>query len=314
MSNASGFPIPVPAPQYQFAWTQATTVASLAGIVAVILTICTLIIDRINRGRLADPHEFATRREEMGYFWVEKMGWWDAFWKETTKAPKLTTVRGLIEAGDDGLWSSAAFDQLEPYHGAVSWIPIYSAIYSQIARDEESGFYEEKDDIDANKYLRRAGEDTYSEEDNEHYEELRRTLSNGELRRELFRTGVLVCCIKPFDEVVEKPGNIVDGNRQPIQKSVSFPTTSAGPIETTYKPPNREKSLKNSEYIWMRFGKPCIEISREELLALSLTLGITLHINDFTQNVRGLGPFGTGLDVVQDNGEWKLQVVHGARL
>jgi hypothetical protein len=64
----------------------------------------------------------------------------------------------------------------------------------------------------------------------------------------------------------------------------------------------------------MRSGKPCIEISREELLALSLTLGITLYINDFTQNVRGLGPFGTGLNIVQDNGEWKLEMVHGARL
>jgi hypothetical protein len=64
----------------------------------------------------------------------------------------------------------------------------------------------------------------------------------------------------------------------------------------------------------MRSGKPCIEISREELLALSLTLGMTLQINDFTQNVRGLGPFGTGLNIVQDNGEWKLEMVHGARL
>jgi hypothetical protein len=85
-------------------------------------------------------------------------------------------------------------------------------------------------------------------------------------------------------------------------------------MESTYKVTYPEKSLRNSDYIWMRSGKPNIEISREELLALSLTLGITLQINDYTQNVRGLGPFGTGLNVVQDNGEWKLEVVHGARL
>lgn len=295
--------LPVPAPEYQFAWTQATAVASLAGIVAVILTICTLIIDRIQRGKLEDPLHFATRRHDMGYFWADEMGWWAAFWKQTTKTPKLTTVRGLIEAGDKNLWSSAAFDQLEPYHGEVSWTPIYSAIYSQIAKDRGSKLELDEDiDVHAKKYLIRALEDTDPAKD------------KGQYRRKLIGAGRLVCCIRPLDVAQEDPKNPVEPERRLTQKSPSWAKRRVGPTESTYEVTYPEKSLRNSEYIWMRSGKPSIEISREELLALSLTLGITLQINDYTQNVRGLGPFGTGLNVVQDNGEWKLEVVHGARL
>jgi hypothetical protein len=297
---------PQPAPQYQFAWTEASTVAAGVGIIAVIVTFFTLTVDRIRRGRLADPHEFATRESEMGYFWVEKMGWWDAFWMQTTEAPEMTTVRGLIQAGDMNLWSSSAFDQLEPYHQEVSWTPIYSAIFSQMPEKLHSKSNSGEDIDDPGKrYLERASEDVKLGRD------------NGERRRNLIAEGVLVCCIRPLDEVDEEPWNgPVESNRRPLQKSLSstFSLHRVGTSETTYKVTSREKSLNNLEKIWMRSGKPCIEISREELLALSLTLGITLQINDFTQNVRGLGPFGTGLNVVQDNGEWKLEMVHGARL
>jgi len=71
---------------------------------------------------------------------------------------------------------------------------------------------------------------------------------------------------------------------------------------------------------------------------------VSLKINDYTQNVSGVGPFGTGeskslhgglvlphcpaffclvksywlitsgLDVTQDNGVWKLELIHGSRL
>jgi hypothetical protein len=201
------------------------------------------------------------------------------------------------------LWSSAAFDQLEPHHGAVSWTPIYSAIYSQTAKSWVStSKLREYLDSDANKYLERAEKDVKLMDD------------NGELRRKLIREGVLVSCIRPLDEVQAEPRNgPVETTRRTTQNS-TLSLNRIGITETTYNVAYREKSLNNSEYIWMRSGKPCIEISREELLALSLTLGITLYINDFTQNVRGLGPFGTGLNIVQDNGEWKLEMVHGARL
>ncbi|TAQ84974.1 hypothetical protein B7494_g6705 [Chlorociboria aeruginascens] len=291
----------VPAPEYQFGWTQASTIASGAGALTIILTIGTLIYDRIRRGKLADPLHFATRKADMGYFWIKRKSWWAAFWKKKTPTPKITTVRGLIQAGDENLWSSAAFDQIEPYHGEISWMPIYSAIYSQIAKEIANVV-----DSHASKYLERARREKDSMN------------ASGQYRRELIDDGILVCCIRRLDEAQVNPKNQPEGPPPTPQRSPSridsFKDRMVGRTASIYTVAAPGKSLNNSEYIWMRSGKPCIELSREELLALSLTLGITLHINDYTQNVRGSGPFGTGFNIVQDNGEWKLDTVYGARL
>ena len=37
-------------------------------------------------------------------------------------------------------------------------------------------------------------------------------------------------------------------------------------------------------------------------------------VNDYTQNIRGVGPLGIGLDVIQDNEVWKLELTHGSRI
>lgn len=295
-----------PAPQYQFAWTQISTIAGLAGVVAVILTVFTLLIDRIRRGRAADPHHFMTRKDDMGYFWIAPLNWWKAFWKRPTQVPKLPSVGGLIEAGDLNLWSSAAIDQLEPHHGEISWEPIYSAIYSQIAMESGSMInWDEAVVEDAKKFYDRALHDDLGKKP-------------GGKRRNLVREGILIPCIRLLDEVANEPKNPINQiSSSPInsrQISMSWSVSRTLPNESTYTLQHVAKSLRNTQFVWMRYAKPCIEISREELLALSLTLGITLYINDFTQNIRGLGPFGTGLDVIQDNGEWRLEIVQGARL
>lgn len=82
---------------------------------------------------------------------------------------------------------------------------------------------------------------------------------------------------------------------------------------TPYTPLN-PKVLQNSNSVWMMKRRPCLEISREELAALALILGTPLLVNDYTQNIRGVGPFGIGLDVIQDNGVWKLELTHGPRI
>jgi len=70
------------------------------------------------------------------------------------------------------------------------------------------------------------------------------------------------------------------------------------------------QGLTNMANAWMLRGKPCIE----KLFALSLILGMPLKVNDFTQNIGGIGPFGTGLNVVQNDGAWKLELHRGSRL
>lgn len=74
------------------------------------------------------------------------------------------------------------------------------------------------------------------------------------------------------------------------------------------------KGLTHLANAWILRGAVSLECSRGEVVALALVLGISLKINDFTQNISGIGPFGTGFDIIQDNGVWKLELIHGSRI
>jgi hypothetical protein len=296
---------------------------------AIVLTISTLIIERIRRGKSEDTGKFATNRREMGIFYMSPLSNWAAFWMETTERPRLTTIRGIIEAGDYYTWSSAALDQLLPYHSEISWLPLFTTIFTQIAK---RGKREDKSDSGKGtegkkKANKNNGADTTDKDRNTIKTFLTRAVSDdstiidsANLRDTLLLKNDLVRCIRPLDVPKDKPNN----GPQNFERS---PPARHG-TSSTMTPEERQASelkqglesklvgqgLTSMASAWMLKGKPCIETSREELFALSLILGIPLKVNDFTQNIGGIGPFGTGLDVVQDNGVWKLELHHGSRL
>lgn len=73
-----------------------------------------------------------------------------------TEPLKITTIRGLIEASDEYLWTSAALDQLLQHNGNVSWIPLYKTIFNQIARLSPTALTEEMKNPSISEFLRRA--------------------------------------------------------------------------------------------------------------------------------------------------------------
>lgn len=239
--------------QEQLWWAKAQTYTTFIGLAAIILQVFTLLYDRLLRARAADPGKHASDENEMSYFRVPKLSWWSAFRGLTTATPLITTLRGLIEAGDDYLWTSAALDHLQPQRGNLSWVVLYESVYFQIAKQTNSDLVAENKNPLVAATLMRA----------------RRGMSGTNSERYKLYDKKLTSCVRPLDKTKDLPMEIY-----PIY--------------------NKEQGLTRLANTWLLRGSACIQTSREELAALALVLGIPLKINDYTQNISGAGPFGTG--------------------
>lgn len=260
----------------QLWWARAQTITTFVGLLVIVMNVFSLMYDRIVRLKALDSGKRASDAEEMGPFRSPKLSSWSAFRGYITKTPRITTVSGLIEAGDDNLWSSAAVDHLQSQHGNLSWVPLYEAVYTQISKHHaaDGRLIDATKDPAISLALQRS----------------RLGLSGtGNERFRLHDNSKLINCLRHLDKTTEPPKE--DNPRR-----------------------GKAKGLTRLSNAWMLAGAPCVESSREELVSLALVLGVSLNINDFTQNISGVGPFGTGFDVIQDNGVWKLELIHGSRL
>lgn len=108
------------------------TVASVVAALTVIFAVATVLQERVQRMRKRDTGLVAAEPDKMGYFYVDHVRWHDALRGFGTKNPNLPTITGLIEAGDAGMWTSAALDQLRPSHTEIGWVELYRAVYNQV--------------------------------------------------------------------------------------------------------------------------------------------------------------------------------------
>jgi hypothetical protein len=70
----------------------------------------------------------------MGIFYMTPLSNWAAFWQQKRGPPVRTTIRGIIDAGNYYTWTSAALDDLLPYHSELSWLPLFTNIFTHISR------------------------------------------------------------------------------------------------------------------------------------------------------------------------------------
>jgi hypothetical protein len=115
-------------------WAKTQTIASVLGLTAVLLTVATLINERLQRRRKQDVGSIAADQSAMGYFYVNRVSTWSTFQGKSTE---VTTVAGPIEAGDLYQWSSAVFDRYSPHFSKVCWV---SALSTYIRRGRDAGF------------------------------------------------------------------------------------------------------------------------------------------------------------------------------
>jgi hypothetical protein len=265
-------------PSNDLSWTIAQTVASYLGLAAIFLAIFTLSNERVQRVRSRDIGSIAAEPSKMGHFYVPRVTRWSAFWGNYTKVPEVTTIGGLIEAGDSYLWTSAVLDYLPQYHGDVSWVPLYSAIFNEVGRDEAAYNSQKERSPVVDIFLYRARAKLGHESD------------YGRIRSRFYSPGdkQLVNCCKSLKFVESQSSN--------------------------YPSRRRRMGLTNIESTWLHGRKPCVATSREELAALGLVLGLSLRMNERALILSGVGAFGTSLYATQDDGTWKVHLSQGSRI
>jgi hypothetical protein len=445
-------------------WVINQTVASWISVLGVAFALVAIIQERIQRVRSRESGGISADPAKMGYFYVNHPSVIYTLFGKCTATPRLTTIRGLIEAGDMGLWTSAAIDQMRVWHGEVCWVSLYRSIFKMAAQSspgQKTAAQREYTPL-VSEYLRRA--EVHVQEQRENYAaekrdwEAKKQLINTEIdtqdghslvleqlrqdlldlgqnfpappraelyecateyapttSTQLFLTGFpcvsafsssiiatlgrirrngpvekglevgigdvtfdavdvrpkLVCCIRDLETPrrvqFSSPAAVSRPQVHPTQSSasvacrrgkairtVSTDTThsvasSGSPqvqlnemgwqfykwlgsssltIKTAERLGRRSNSdlqgedepfqrldcgLNDTRSAWVLDHKPCIEVSREELAALGLVLGMQLKINEFTNTISGFGAFGTSLYASQSGGYWKLVCFHGSR-
>jgi len=132
------------------------TIASWVAALSVLFALLTILNERIQRVRKRDHGRTAAEEQTMGYFYVRPVPYFAALLGRETVVPRLPTITGLIEAGDAGLWTSAALDQLDPFHGDVCWVALYGNIFQQVVDEMQPA--EDKRFKKVHTYLARARE------------------------------------------------------------------------------------------------------------------------------------------------------------
>lgn len=254
-------------------WVKAQTVATVVGLAAVVLASIAVVVDRVRNVQKRDDGSTAADSKKMMYFFVDRVGWWSTFWGKQTEPLCVTRITGLIEAGDRGLWTSAAFDHMPEGHAQISWVPLYGSIYEEVARkDSEKTIGWLGVGLTA-EFLARArrSPDSWSKSH----------------RWGLYENKKLVNCCR---ELEDKDTENENGGMTAM------------------------RGLGRVRQTWTLGKKPCIEITREELVALALVLGISMKIDEYSQSLNGIGAFGLSLYATQNHGTWTLSLAQGSRI
>jgi len=63
-----------------------------------------------------------------------------------------------------------------------------------------------------------------------------------------------------------------------------------------------------SEKPWLLHGSLCLSVSASETMALATILGIPLEVNDYTQSIKGIGAFGSSLEIGRQSPPPKIEL------
>jgi hypothetical protein len=267
------------------AWTIIQTVFSVISALGIVFAANALFIERIRSVRNRDYGRIAANPNIMGCFSVKKVGWLSSLMGKQTEVLRVTTFGGLIEAGDRGLWTSAALDHIQEGHSEISWVPLWEAIFKEVKRaSEKTQEWQEKKDIGI--FLQRENQ----------AQKLMEVAAAMTERRKLYQDGELFNCCRELD-MVDKEDQKVQGYESRV-------------LDAT----KEKQGLGKVQDAWFLEQKPCIATTREELAALSLVLATWIKINNYANSLDAIGAFGLSLYASQNGGTWKLSLAQGSRI
>lgn len=296
-------------------WTKTQTIASLIALIAIILAIIGLINERIQRVRGRDAGSVAADPSKMEYFFVPQLSRWSAFNGGKTEDLKMTTIQGLIKAGDSQLWTSAALDQLPEIITEICWVALYKSIFDEVAIRLSTGNDREDFPKIVRKFLSRADDrfvrDTKLLEEIRDCERKEQQLGDdGKDSIKLKKTR------KKLKKMRKKRSYFVDRNeyyKSPCPDLINccrkFKVTDPnGETE------DEDLGLQDIQPTWLVGDRPCIATSREELAGLALILGMRLKWHAYAPSLVGVGAFATSLRAGQENGTWRLHLMQATRI
>jgi hypothetical protein len=271
------------------AWTKAQTIATFISLGAILIAAFALVVDRIRLVHKRDDHLKATDPRKMRYFYTNRLEWWQTLFGEQSPVLNIPRVAGLIEAGDRGFWTSAALDRILEGHAEITWVPLFASIFEEVSHSKLApgpGLWGDEYKTVINRIRDSSNQ---------------KQIQHKQMRWKHYEPGKsgprrLVNCCRPLEPI---------DTDAPLKGSVTAEEKSAE---------LHHRGLGNTRPTWILDRKPCIETTREELIALALIMGSSIKIHSYTESLNGVGAFGLSLYAIPDRGSWTLGLTQGSRI
>ncbi|KAI9888395.1 MAG: hypothetical protein M1814_000511 [Vezdaea aestivalis] len=307
----------------------AQTIASFLALLAVLLGILTILNERIHRMRAADLGSFCALPEFLSHFHVSYIGHIAALRGQKTPGVRVPSVKGLIEAGDEGLWTSVVLDNLRTDKTRVGWVPLYEAVFEAVVeyrkREKSKEFGEEVES-----FLERAEHKLLRQKQvRETTEKALDAEENGlNKRKDTFERRFGQAKVASQEEKDTERALKRDRKklitRKMANKTHDFYRNNGYLVNCCLKldmsdeiddqADSETAGLRDIQITWLVGQTPGIKVTREELVALALTFGIALKWNSHSRTLGGIGAFGTSLDALPGDGTWRLYLERSSRL
>jgi hypothetical protein len=221
----------------------------------------------------------ALDENRMGYFVVS---WYAG---KRTSPPVLPTISTIIKAGDMFVYTSSMFDWLPSSHEELSWKNLYEAFFKELSW--RAVLEKEKRRKDQRKAYQPSIRQALCNSDKDVLQ-----LKNARSEEQRLKTLERHLLYPGFSKVVSQRDPEAGGRaRGPYLQNC---TRTLRP-KTPWKSPENfdpilghDKSWQQDlQQIWIREGKPCLEVSSEELAALAFVLGMPLRLDNAARMEKG---------------------------
>ncbi|KAK0761677.1 hypothetical protein N5P37_005659 [Trichoderma harzianum] len=312
-----------------------TLVFTIIGVISIVYGVRKAVWELNIRSATNHLGPVCIEREDMGVFVAQTPGrcrefLWPCCFGRVPK-PRLPTVTALLKAGDEGRFTSAMFEWIPNNRRHVTWRPLYEAFFEEILWAHwcpSNGSFAKPNlnefDKSSRKYIENILEDAAQNLREKNYisqSHMKRFYQFliGRFRRTTGHEIVVKQCKIPLIDrhLLYYPWKL-EIKRKDSEKTYH---KHIGPILASshmrLKDVQVARMPRINEEAWTRdfanirvhAGKPCIEISDEEISALAFALGVELFAEDHYLP-RGLGPYGILLSSESDDCFEKLRITY----
>jgi len=296
-----------PNPDVQHRYLIANTASAFLGLSAIILAVIALVIERVRGIRSLDGRRFTTNAAVLGCFHSNRVPWIKYLFGRRTKALCLPTITGLIEVGDRGGWTSSVLDLMTENHSEETWVKLYELIMTSIASKPEFLREEWKDQEPIPTFLKRMENDDHKKG---------HVSAMWQVREKAYATNKLISLRRELTTPGDAP-TIITTPSSTSTTVVSLTPAPTKPAPCPISPTrNTNRGLSRLTSTWIVRDKVCIGVTREELAALCLIMGVSFprHRPANALYLSGAGAFGLSLDISHADAAWSISMIQGCRL